>query len=183
TRAMQKRFHCDLQQAARISRTALGFLAQVDAAWQLDDKRSRQLLKWAAELHEVGLDIAHAHHNRHGAYLLLNADLAGFSRDEQQMLGAIVGNHRRKIREVLSADSSSRQKQPVLRLTVLLRLSVLLHRSRVEKPLPAIRLRADENKLELSFADGWLEEHPLVQADLRQERDYLAAIDFGLAWS
>lgn len=183
TRAMQQRFHCDLQQAARTSRTALGFLAQVAAVWQLEDKRSRQLLKWAADLHEIGLDIAHAHHNRHGAYLLLNADLAGFSTDEQMMLGAIVGNHRRKFRDIAAADASTHQKQLVLRLTVLLRLAVLLHRSRVEKPLPAIRLRAQENGLSLSFASGWLEEHPLAQADLKQERDYLAAMNFDLEWS
>lgn len=180
TRAVQERFHCDLQQAARVTQTALGFLKQVAGAWQLDGEQDGQMLKWAADLHEIGLDIAHAHYHRHGAYLLLNADLAGFSTSEQQMLSAIVGNHRRKFREGLSADAFEHQLETTVRLTVLLRLAVLLHRSRVATPLPAIRLSASDNSLRLQFAPGWLEEHPLTQADLDQERGYLTAIDFCL---
>ncbi|MEM7468258.1 MAG: hypothetical protein AAF387_15415, partial [Pseudomonadota bacterium] len=30
-------------------------------------------LRWAARLHEIGLDIAHSSYHRHGAYLLQNA--------------------------------------------------------------------------------------------------------------
>jgi len=180
TSAVHERFHCDLQQAARVSQTALGFLKQVAGAWQLDEEQDGQMLKWAADLHEIGLDIAHAHYHRHGAYLLLNADLAGFSTSEQQMLSAIVGNHRRKFREGLLADGFELQRQTTIRLTVLLRLAVLLHRSRVATPMPAISIATGDNSLRLQFTPGWLEEHPLTQADLDQERGYLAAIDFCL---
>jgi hypothetical protein len=31
-------------------------------------------MKWAARLHEIGLDVSHGGYHRHGAYLLENAD-------------------------------------------------------------------------------------------------------------
>ena len=47
-------------------------------------------------MHEIGLAIAHSQHHHHGAYILRHADLAGFSRQEQQLLAAVVEMHRRK---------------------------------------------------------------------------------------
>ena len=44
---------------------------------------------WAARLHETGLDIAHSKYQRHSAYLLQNADMPGFPREEQQLLSAL----------------------------------------------------------------------------------------------
>ncbi|MDX1563499.1 MAG: exopolyphosphatase, partial [Gammaproteobacteria bacterium] len=96
-RAMQSRFHVDTEHAERVERTALRLLDGVVEHWQLGGDRPRQLLRWAARLHEVGLDIAHSKHHLHGAYLLANADMPGFARLEQQLLAALVGNHRRKL--------------------------------------------------------------------------------------
>ena len=58
------------------------------------------------------------------------------------------------------------------RLAVLLRLSVLLCRSRSETPLPPIALTAREKSLTLEFPDDWLEAHQLTLEDLRQEARY-----------
>ena len=55
------------------------------------------VLRWAARLHEIGLDVAHSGYHRHGAYLLANADMPGFPREEQQLLAVMVGSHRRKL--------------------------------------------------------------------------------------
>ena len=85
-RAMQRHYHVDLEQAARVEATAATLLEQVARSWQLADQRSRQLLVWAARLHEVGLDIAHARYHHHGGYLIANSDLPGFVRLEQQLV-------------------------------------------------------------------------------------------------
>ena len=55
---------------------------------QLGARRSAggAALKWAARLHEIGLDVAHSGYHRHGAYLLQNADMPGFGREEQFLL-------------------------------------------------------------------------------------------------
>ena len=95
-RSMQERYHVDLAQAERVENTAVDFLAQVEEAWQLADPAIELMLRWAARLHEIGLDVAHSGYHRHGAYLLANADMAGFPREEQKLLAIMVGSHRRK---------------------------------------------------------------------------------------
>ena len=44
-------------------------------AWQLDDEGC-ELVRSAAMLHEVGMDISHAQFHRHGAYILVMRTLA-----------------------------------------------------------------------------------------------------------
>ena len=96
-RAMEARFHVDAAQADRVEATALEFLRQVRAGWKLDEPLADLVLGWAARLHEIGLDIAHSHYHKHGAYLLQYGDMPGFPREEQQLLAAVVGSHRRKL--------------------------------------------------------------------------------------
>src|SRR5690606_7025017 len=107
--------------------TACALLAKVERSWQLDDDRYRELLRWAARLHEIGLDIAHSKYHVHGAYLLANADLPGFVRLEQKLLATLVGFHRRKLDGLELDELPPRWREPVFRLIVLLRLAVLLN--------------------------------------------------------
>jgi exopolyphosphatase/guanosine-5'-triphosphate,3'-diphosphate pyrophosphatase len=178
--AMEKRYHVDLAQAERVEKTVLEFLEQTREAWKLDDPMADQALKWAARLHEIGLDVSHNGYHRHGAYLLENADMPGFPREEQRLLARVVGGHRRK----LVLDGLEELVPPWDRLTlyliVLLRLAVLLHRGRSPAALPDIDLSATPRSLELRFPNRWYKEHPLTQADLQQETDYLKAHGFRL---
>jgi exopolyphosphatase/guanosine-5'-triphosphate,3'-diphosphate pyrophosphatase len=80
-RSMQERYHVDLAQAERVEATVADFLARTRAAWKLDDPLVDLILKWAARLHEIGLDVSHSGYHRHGAYLLENADMQGFARE------------------------------------------------------------------------------------------------------
>src|SRR5690606_2828927 len=95
--SLMERYHVDQEQARRVESKALEALEQVAAAWQLDQEWHRELLSWAARVHEVGLDIAHYHYHKHGAYLIEHSDLAGFSRQDQTMLALLVRGHRRNI--------------------------------------------------------------------------------------
>src|SRR5690606_37010247 len=94
--ALMLRYGIDADQALRVETTALQLFDQVATAWKLgpDD---RLMLGWAARLHDVGLVIAHSQYHVHGAYVLENSDIAGFSRQEQQYLAALVRTHRRRI--------------------------------------------------------------------------------------
>ncbi len=167
------RYHIDADQAARVAQTAADCLAQVSEAWQLDGKEPAQWLQWAARLHEVGLDIAHSQYHKHGGYILENADLPGFSRQEQRVLARMVRLHRRKFAMDVIKELPADWRQPITYLTTLLRLSAVLHRSRSPTPLPALRLKAGDRRLKLTFPSGWLNEHPLTRADLEQESSYL----------
>lgn len=179
-RAMQERYHVDADQAQRVERTALDFLAQVATAWQLEDPLAELALRWAARLHEIGLDVAHSRYHQHGAYLLENADMPGFAREEQRLLAKIVGCHRRR----LSTEGFDQLLPPwdrrVLYLIVLLRLAVLLHRGRSDVPLPELTLLPRGRSLEVRFPSRWLRDHPLTVADLSREIEQLREADFRL---
>jgi exopolyphosphatase/guanosine-5'-triphosphate,3'-diphosphate pyrophosphatase len=179
-RAMLSRYHVDGAQAARVEETARGLLERTRLAWGLTDSRYQSLLLWAARLHEVGLDIAHAKYHQHGGYLLANADLPGFNHLEQQLLSKLVAFHRRKLQYLDLEDVPAGWRQPLFQLLVLLRLAVLLNRGRSSTELPEIALIARERLLDILFPSGWLAENPLTQADLEQEQAWLRARGFTL---
>jgi exopolyphosphatase/guanosine-5'-triphosphate,3'-diphosphate pyrophosphatase len=179
-RAMEKRYHIDVDQAERVELTAVALLEQVESEWGLEDPLAELVLRWAARLHETGLDIAHSKYHRHSAYLVENADMPGFPREEQQLLAAMVGGHRRQ----LSFESLEDLLPPWDRLAeyliVLLRLAVLLHRGRSPQPLPEVRLSAKGRTLTMDLPPRWMKEHPLTLEDLQQEQLYLKDAGFRL---
>lgn len=174
-RDLVSRYHIDLSHSRMIRETAIGLLAQAARPWKLTEPTDKLLLKWAADLHEIGMDISHSQYHKHGGYLLDNMDMAGFSRLDQHDLAVLVRAHRRKF-PIGEVDMTSRLQ----RLAVLLRISVLLHRSRTSEPLPHINFKARGNQLKLEFPDTWLSRHPLTELDLAQEASYLKAIDHTL---
>ncbi len=174
-RAMQKRYHVDPAQAERVEKTARQFLEQTRSAWQLEMPLADLALRWAARLHELGLDVSHSGYHRHGAYLLENADMPGFPREEQRLLARIVGGHRRKLALEGLEELVPPWDRSALYVIVLLRLAVLLHRGRSPAALPQIELRATPRSLEVEFPAGWLRDHPLTSADLQQETEHLRA--------
>ncbi len=178
--AVSARYAADARQAARVEDTAAKCLREVAKDWELEDEVLPQLLCWAAQLHEVGLAVSHAKYERHSAYLIGNTDLAGFSQIVQQALATLLLAHRGKLDESMFSSLPGRWSRNIRRLTVLLRLAVLLHRSRSPDPLPKFALKADGRALRLQLPKGWLDEHPLTQADLEQEADLLKAIEHRL---
>jgi exopolyphosphatase / guanosine-5'-triphosphate,3'-diphosphate pyrophosphatase len=179
-RSFGARFHVDTEQAERVERTAIDFLGQVADAWSLAEPLAEDALRWAARLHEIGLDISHSGHHKHAAYLLENADLPGFPREEQRLLACLVGSHRRKVALERTEELVPPWHTRSICLVVLLRLAVLLHRGRSRVPLPAIRLAARGRSLEIRFPRGWLRDHALTMADLAQEVEFLKAVNFRL---
>jgi exopolyphosphatase/guanosine-5'-triphosphate,3'-diphosphate pyrophosphatase len=179
-RAMQRRYHVDLEQAVRVEATAAALLDQVARSWNLADQRFRQVLVWAARLHEVGLDIAHARYHHHGGYLIENSDLPGFVQLEQQLVARLVTLHRRKLDDPFLDELPGSWRAPLFKLVVLLRLATLLNRSRSPSDLPTIGLAPGKDSLELKFPPGWLDDSPLTAADLAQEEDWLRARGFEL---
>ncbi|MDP6944134.1 MAG: exopolyphosphatase, partial [Myxococcota bacterium] len=151
------------------------------AAWNLPRETGRKLLSWAARLHEIGLSFSHAGYHRHGAYILLNSDLPGFSRDDKELLAAVVLGHRRKLTpQRLQTVLDHRRVPNALRLTVFLRLARRLHRNRSSREMPDLSVTIDDDHLTLAIADAWLEEHPLTRADLEDEAYILRAAGLDL---
>ncbi|MGP8033826.1 MAG: exopolyphosphatase [Steroidobacteraceae bacterium] len=174
-RAMQQRYHVDTAQAERVEATVLDFLEQTRESWKLEEPLAHLALKWAARLHEIGLDVSHSGYHRHGAYLLENADMPGFPREEQRLLARLVGAHRRKLYLAGVEELVPPWDRTAVYLILLLRLAVLLHRGRSATALPPIELTVTPRSVEMRFPSRWLRDHPLTSADLQQEVDYLRA--------
>ncbi|MEM7402124.1 MAG: exopolyphosphatase [Pseudomonadota bacterium] len=174
--SLMRRYHVDFKHAGQIKTTALNLLEKVATVWKIDNEIAYQFLIWAADLHEIGLDIAHSKYHRHGAYLLDNSDLMGFSWNEQKLLACLVGNHRRKINNELIEQLPSRWQEQAMYMIVILRIAVLIHRDRVPKTLPEIKVRDEDGTLSVRFNKKWLDEHPLTVAELEQEQNYLKAL-------
>ena len=170
------RFRIDQNHALRVAGSASDFFSQVSGHWQIDNTDSGNLLRWAAMLHEIGMDISHSSYQKHGGYLLEHMDLPGFSLYEQKRLAILVRSHRRKFNnEELSEDLLT------AKLCVILRLAVVLHRSRATEPLPSFAVTVTGSKLNVTIPTKWIETHPLTELDLQQESDYLDAATIGLS--
>jgi exopolyphosphatase/guanosine-5'-triphosphate,3'-diphosphate pyrophosphatase len=63
---------------------------------------------------------------------------------------------------------------------MLLRLAVLLNRSRNAAELPEVTISVGENSLSLGFDADWLTDNPLTIADLERERGFLGQAGYSL---
>jgi exopolyphosphatase/guanosine-5'-triphosphate,3'-diphosphate pyrophosphatase len=177
--ALMRRYGVDAAQATRVLAVAMRLFDQVAEAWSLDAD-ARQLLAWAARLHELGLAIAHSQYHVHGTYVLANSDIAGFSQQDQRFLAALVRTHRRGIPKSAFDALPDRLVPAARRCAALLRLAVLLNRSQENAPLPELTLSAAEGELELRVPSAWLESRPLLRADLLGEPEDMAGLGIQL---
>jgi exopolyphosphatase / guanosine-5'-triphosphate,3'-diphosphate pyrophosphatase len=164
----KRRYHVDAQQAKRVQMLALQLLAQVQHKFTMEPAVVEQYLTWAARLHEIGISIAHSGYQKHSAYILENADMPGFSRMEQQMLGMLVRCQRRSLTKAgLPPVADDR-----CAMVMVLRLSVLMHRNRQDIALPPLKLGWHRNGFSLKLDAGWLAENQLTEAALKAEISY-----------
>jgi exopolyphosphatase/guanosine-5'-triphosphate,3'-diphosphate pyrophosphatase len=159
-----QRYHVDSTQARRVATLALHLLAQVPCE---DRENAEMFLSWAAKLHEIGITVAYSGYQKHGAYILSNADMPGFSRMEQERLATLVLAHRRQLRKLPDATIGEADWP----LVAALRLAVLFTRSRGRVELPRLRLRSDGRRFVLDVPEAWLADNPLTENALREELD------------
>lgn len=181
-KAMQKWMKVDTEQADMVAQTAKSLYKQSHNIWKLysDSYDIKRLLNWACRLHEVGVSISFKKSRHHSAYLIANADMAGFNQQEKQIVSALVLNQRGKYNSDIHDDLDDGIKELMPYLTVLLRLAVRIHRGRdIETVDPVLRI-AEDNTLFLEFDENWLGEHPLTCLDLESEAKNLAKFGFAL---
>ena len=179
--SVQQRFQISRNHAERVTGTARRLFIACEEPWQLQPEDA-ELLHWAGSLHEIGLAVSLSGYQKHGAYLLDYADLPGFSYVEQDWMSTLVRCHRKKISKGLLRKIPRAKRKTILRLAILLRLAVLLHRSRKDETMIIEEIIAEEKGLSIRFAEGELDRHPLQFASLRQEAEYLQQVGFELTW-
>ena len=177
--SLAERFYVDTAQSERVQQMAQALFVQVQSSWGMSD-RWQDWLRWSAQVHEIGLSIAHSGFHKHGAYLLRYSDLLGFTRQGQATLAVLVRSHRRRILSEEFDVISPTRRNNVFRLALLLRLAVLLNHSRDAHTVPVPTLQVSEQALSLQLPAGWLEQHPLTARDLAAEVGYLADVGWQL---
>jgi len=170
------RYHVDALQSQRVAALARELLKE------LDDKGGELMpladfLQWAARLHEIGISIAQGAYHKHSAYILANADMPGFSRQEQGWLSNLVLAQRGKLSKMRAAfDDDPR----LAALAFCLRLAVIFYRSRRNLKLPRMKVARKSRGFRLEVGGGWLQGHTLVDLALEQEGAQWSSVGLSL---
>jgi exopolyphosphatase / guanosine-5'-triphosphate,3'-diphosphate pyrophosphatase len=180
---LMNRYSVDSDHADRVENITKHIFKNVKSRWQLEKKEDLKMIRWAARLHSVGLAIAHSQYHKHGAYLLSNSDMPGFSRQEQVLLSILVRLHRRKIALDIFEQVTDDVQNKLVKLIIILRLAIVLNRSHDAIKAAAMEIKINKNKIELKFQNDWLIDHPLTEADLETEANYLSVTDYKLSFS
>lgn len=160
--ALMERFAVDVPQAERVKRVACALFAQAAPKVAAHPQRK---LGWAAQLHEIGCRISHSFSHRHGAYILDNTDVAGFSQGELHRLGLLILGHKGKVHK-LEADLHD----AIFTLQLLcLRLAVALCHARREPEVQGLMLTVLGKGFLLQTPTGWAERYPQSAHLLREE--------------
>ncbi len=176
-RQFMQRYHVDKKQAARVN-TLAGGLAQQFLAGDASDA-ALTVLGWVANLHEIGISVAHSGYRKHTSYILANADMPGFSKKEQARLSLLALAHRGsldKLQNVLKDNED-------IMLAMSLRLAALFYRNRSDSPLPDLQAHFSNSKFHLSIAADWLVKNPLTETALQEEVKQWKALGISLQLS
>ena len=162
---MMQRYAVDAAHARRVARSACALFDQgARGAAELLAHR-RELLRWAVQLAEIGLSIAHDGFHKHSAYILSSADMPGFTQSEQAVMSRLalgqVGGLR-KLRELMADDLE-------WLMVLSLRIASILHRQRDDEPTPLPALFVKRRKIRIELPKEWAKAHPLSDQTLRTE--------------
>ena len=94
----------------------------------------RSVLSSAALLHDIGVAIDFYNHDEHSAYLILNAELPGFTHREVALMALLTRYHRTGMPDVQAFRGllNQRDEDRARKLSALLRLAEYLERSRTQ---------------------------------------------------
>ena len=129
---LARRCGSDPEHSQQVTRLASSLFDQTRALHGLGDS-DREMLEYAALLHDIGQHVSRKGHHRHAAYLVDHAQLRGFAPDEIEFLAALVRHHRRgeiKTSEPRAAALDKNARERLRRLAALLRLADGLDRGR-----------------------------------------------------
>ncbi|MFZ7344469.1 exopolyphosphatase [Avibacterium volantium] len=185
--ALAEQFNLDMAQSERVYQSAQRLSAQY-SAWQNSQLQDEMvdILLWAARLHEVGIVINHKGLQKHSAYILQNMELPGFDKEQQRLLTTLVRYQINNIKQADFAKFSRYAEQDILVLVRLLRLAILLNKSRQATVWSEkISLKIDRTLAQwtIKFEPSYLAHNPLVRNDLIAENKLLKELDLGLTFS
>jgi exopolyphosphatase/guanosine-5'-triphosphate,3'-diphosphate pyrophosphatase len=159
-----QRYAVDREQAKRVGNLATEFLAQLPKPDEESRADNIALLQWASNLHEIGLSISHNGYHKHSAYIAGNADMPGFSKNDQARLAALLIGHTGKLGKLANNASFSDW-----RMLFCMRLAQVLCRGRSDVNLSKVKVSEHNGDYLVSLSKDWAREHPLTEFSLQKE--------------
>jgi exopolyphosphatase / guanosine-5'-triphosphate,3'-diphosphate pyrophosphatase len=129
---LARRSDADLDHATQVARLATRIFDQTRPLHELDDG-SRELIEYAALLHEIGLHVSWKGHHKHAYYVIRHAELRGFTQEQVDVIANLARYHRKakpSTKHESFADLGEKQQLVVERGTAILRLANALDRGR-----------------------------------------------------
>ena len=148
------KYESDWEKNTHIAELAVQLFDQTQELHELG-ALERDVLEYAALLHDIGLYVSHSGYHKTGRYILEKTDPRGFTDEEMLLIGHVVRYHRRakpKTKHKKFKKLGDRARQTVRVLAGLLRIAVGLERSQsqlVEK----VSCKINKKTLEI-FAAG-----------------------------
>lgn len=136
------------------------------------DESQLKLISWASQLYEIGLSISHNDYHKHGAYILANSDLAGFSRFEQAFLSDLVKCHRGSVAKIISyLQERYTIKAKLIFMVLAFRVAVIFNRKRQDLLLDNLIkvICSFDNGCKLNINKEWLSQNPLTLHSIKEE--------------
>ena len=168
---LAEQFGVDNAQARRVTNTALQLFDSMQARGKAESPtlpaqdlgQARKELERAAWLHEVGTAISHSGYHKHGAYILRNADAAGFATPELARISQLVQGQRGKLMR-LDLDPADWDNLVWVQQLCAMRLAVILCHARRDPQLHGISLRCrgkqGSTRLMLAVPAAWAQQSP-----------------------
>jgi len=128
---LAERCNYQASHAEHVARLSLAMFDQTRAVHGLTD-RDRELLEYAALLHDIGAHISFERHHRHSDYLIRNGDLRGFHPDEIEVVALAARYHRSgapRKHHAEYAQLATEQRRAVKTFACILRVAESLDRS------------------------------------------------------
>jgi exopolyphosphatase/guanosine-5'-triphosphate,3'-diphosphate pyrophosphatase len=171
-RDFMQRFQVDTSRANQVAHTAGVLFTQLKPATDVYGK----YVYWSGLLHEVGQAISHTGYHKHGAYMIENADLPGFTTRDQRVLSTLILGQKgnlRKVNEVLSDADLAKS-------ALALRLAVMFMHARIPVDLSDFQVKM-KNRIEIDIDAEWISDHPTIAYWIGKERAFWEEIGMGLA--
>jgi len=164
-RDFASRFYADNHRGTQVAEAAVDLYARLKP----DGDTYTRSLYWGALVHEVGLSVSHTGYHKHGAYLVENADLAGFTSREQRIMSVLVLGQKGNLRKM----GAALQEPDFMKALAALRLAVILMHARTCSEASSVKLRVKgKNRIEIELPRDWITLHPTFTFAMQKERDW-----------
>jgi exopolyphosphatase/guanosine-5'-triphosphate,3'-diphosphate pyrophosphatase len=130
--ALIERSDVERTHATHVARLALRIFDQTQELHRFRTGE-RELLEYAALLHEVGMHVSYQGHHKHSYYLISHAGLRGFTTDQVAIVANVARYYRKAAPSELDenfAQLSASQQDVVRKLSAILRIADALDRGR-----------------------------------------------------